>query len=99
MWLEEVTREYALTHFGEREIEDLVNLALKREEAHRLGLIAELPAVSFRVLSEAVENFCALPEGEQTLPQSEVVGIRVELTRKLISDQLDFLAENLEEVP
>ena len=89
--VEQITREYVVKHLSEADVNDMVNLAIKREEAHRLGVIAELLVVSFRVLSEAVHNFCALPEGETSLPPSEVMGIRVELTRKLISDQLEFL--------
>jgi hypothetical protein len=89
--VEEITRDYVVRHFSIAEVDDMVNLTLKRERAERLGDIATLPSISFRLLREAVQTFCALPTGETMVPPSEMVGIRVDLTRRLISDQLEFL--------
>lgn len=86
-----LTRWYAGQHLSVLEIDDLVNLALKREEADKLRAIVSLSTVSFRLLSDAVRRFCALPEGESHLQPDEAMGIRVGLIRHLISDQLEFI--------
>ena len=88
----EATRRYAAQHFTPHEIDDIVNLALKREEAEKLRAIVTLGSLSFRLLADTVRRFCALPEGESQLTPDEAMGIRVGLIRHLISDQLEFIA-------
>lgn len=88
----QITREYAVRNFRPTEIDDMVNLTLKREEADKLRAIVTLQSVSFRLLADAVRRFCALPEGETQLMRDEAIGIRVGLIRHLISDQLEFIA-------
>jgi len=44
-------RHYTIKHLSVAEIEDQVNLVLKREEAQSLGDVARLPGVSFRTLT------------------------------------------------
>lgn len=89
--VEAVTRELVGRHLPVAAVDDAVNLTLKREQAHRLENIANSANVSFRELSESVQQFCALPLGETLLAPAEVVGTRVALTRHLISDQLELL--------
>ncbi len=86
-----ITRERAALAFSPEEIDDLVNLALKREEARALEEIANLSTVSFRLLAEKVHDFCRLPRGGPRLPESEAMAVRVALTRHFISDQLEFI--------
>jgi hypothetical protein len=84
-------KQFAATHFSQGEIEDLVNLTRKREEADKLRSVITQSSVSFRQLAEAVKRFCDLPTGETQLMPDEAMGIRVELIRHLISDQLEFI--------
>ncbi len=89
--IEKVTLERAAEALSPDEIDDLVNLTRKREEATSLEEIANLSKVSFRLLAEAVRRFCRLPEGQTAIPEWESVGVRVALTRHFISDQLEFI--------
>jgi len=86
------TKKHAAAHFAPHEIDDMVNLALKREEADKLRAIVSLNTVSFRLLADAVRRFCSIPEGESKLSPDEAMGIRVGLIRHLVSDQLEFIA-------
>lgn len=87
-----LTRQYAARFFSAHEVDEIVNLALKREEADKLRAIVSLGSVSFRLLSDTVKRFCSLPEGETQLAPDEAMGVRVGLIRHLISDQLEFIA-------
>ncbi len=91
-YVNQCTRESAGRHFTPHEIDEIVNLALKREEADKLRAIVSLGSVSFRLLSETIRRFCSLPEGETQLSPDEAMGVRVGLIRHLISDQLEFIA-------
>jgi hypothetical protein len=90
--VQKITWELAVAHFRPPEIDEVVNLTLKREEADKLRAIVSLGSVSFRLLADTVKRFCALPEGEMQLTPDEATGIRVGLIRHLISDQLEFIA-------
>lgn len=89
--VEEITREYVCRHFSIADVDDLVNLTLKREEVHSLEYVAALTNVSFRDLAEKIHRFCEIPLGETQLAPAEVVGTRVALIRHLVSDQLEFI--------
>ncbi|MEK6643794.1 MAG: PEP/pyruvate-binding domain-containing protein [Planctomycetota bacterium] len=88
----ELTRKYAVSFFSRHQIDSIINLALKREEADKLRAIVSLNSVSFRLISDTLRRFCALPEGEMQLAPDEAIGIRVGLIRHFISDQLEFIA-------
>lgn len=89
--VERITREYVCGHFTEADVDDLVNLTLKREEVHNLEHVANQANVSFRELADQVHRFCELPLGETQLAPAEVVGTRVALIRHFVSDQLEFI--------
>lgn len=89
--VEEVTREYVCNHFTIPDIDDLVNLTLKRDEVHNLENVATMANVSFRELADKIKRFCDLPLGETQLVPAEVVGTRVALIRHLVSDQLEYI--------
>lgn len=89
--VEELTREYVARHFTLDDVDDVVNLTLKREEVQRLESIATQTQVSFRELADKIHRFCNLPLGETMLAPAEVVGTRVALIRHFISDQLEFI--------
>lgn len=90
--VEQVTREYVNHHFSAEDVDDIVNLTLKREQVRGLEQIANQANVSFKELAEKIQLFCDLPPGESRLAPAEVVGTRVALTRHLVSDQLEFIA-------
>jgi len=89
--IEEITREYVSQSFTVADIDDLVNLALKREEVHSLEVVATQANVTFRELADKIQRFCQIPLGETALAPSEVMGTRVALVRHLVSDQLEFI--------
>lgn len=90
--IEAITCEKVSEHFSLGDVDDLVNLTLKREEVYSLENVATQANVSFRELADKVQRFCQLPLGETRLAPAEVIGTRVALTRHLISDQLEFIA-------
>jgi len=92
MRVNDIVKRATASHLTTREIDEFVNLTLKREEADNLRAIASLGSVSFRVLADKVRRFCALPEGEIQLAPDEAMGIRVGLIRHFVSDQLEFIA-------
>ena len=89
--IEDITLAYAAQAFSREDVDDLVNLTRKREEAQSLEEIANLPAVSFGLLAEKVKSFCSLPRGQTPLTAKESMSARVALIRKFISDQLEFI--------
>jgi pyruvate, water dikinase len=89
--IEQVTRELVARHFTIADIDDLVNLTLKREEVHSLENVANRGDITFRELADKVQRFCQIPLGETLLQPAEVIGTRVALIRHFISDQLEFI--------
>jgi hypothetical protein len=89
--VQEITLEEAARAFTPAEIDDVVNLTLKREEARTLEEIANLSTVSFGLIAEKVKAFCELPKGQTRIPESEALAVRVALIRHFISDQLEFI--------
>jgi len=89
--VEQITRQTVCRHFSVADIDDLVNLTMKREEVQNLEVVANRADVSFRELADNIQRFCSLPLGETRLAPAEVVGTRVALTRHFISDQLEFI--------
>ena len=89
--VQEIVTEKAVRAFTPEEIDDVLNLALKREEARTLEEIANLSTVSFGLIAEKVRAFCDLPRGQTRLPESETLAVRVALIRHFISDQLEFI--------
>ncbi|MEE4218286.1 MAG: PEP/pyruvate-binding domain-containing protein [Xanthomonadales bacterium] len=89
--IQQLTLETAAQAFRPSEIDDLINLTIKREEAKTLEEIANLSTVSFGLIAERVKAFCTLPEGQSRIPESEALAVRVALIRHFISDQLEFI--------
>ncbi len=87
----EVIRELTVEHLSPDEVDDLINLTLKREQVRTLEEIANLSTVSFGLIAEKVRAFGRLPEGQTRLPESEALAVRVALIRHFISDQLEFI--------
>lgn len=87
----EITRDYAVRYLKPHEIDDVVNLTIKREEIQSLADIANLPSVSFGLLVGQLRRFASLPIGETQLDLADVMGLRVALIKHFISDQLEFV--------
>jgi pyruvate,water dikinase len=83
--------DFAARTFRREEIDDLINLTRKRDEAQTLEEIANLPAVSFGLLADKIRSFSRLPRGLTLLTEKESTSARVALIRRLISDQLEFI--------
>lgn len=83
--------DFAARHFTPEEIDDIVNLARKREKAQELNELASLPGVSFDRLAKSLEEFCSLPEGPSRIRESEAIATRASLIRSFISERLDFI--------
>jgi len=83
--------DYAVQHFTPTEIDDIVNLTHKRDEAQALEEIATLSQISFGLLKQKVKDFCAIPAGQLKLPEHEATSVRVALIKCFISDQLEFV--------
>lgn len=89
--VEDITRDYVCKNFTIADVDDLVNLSIKREEVHNLEHIASTAKPTFRELTEKIRRFCDLPLGETRLAPAEVVGTRVALMRHLVTDQLELI--------
>ncbi len=90
-YVEEITRDLVAQNFTVADIDDLVNLTLKRDEVYNLEIVANRANVSYRELADMIQRFCKLPLGETRLAPAEVMGTRVALTRHFVSDQLEFI--------
>ena len=53
----ELTRKHAIEAFSRGELDAIVNLALKREEADKLRAIVSLNSVSFRLIADTLRRF------------------------------------------
>lgn len=89
--VEAITRERAALHFTPADIDELVALALKRDEVHSLETVANQPGLTFRTLADRLQRFVQMPIGEARLNPAEVIGTRVALIRHLISDQNEWI--------
>jgi len=87
----EVVLRHAARHLPAARVEEILNVVRRREEAESLETIANMRDVPFHVLAESVRRFCAIPRGDDRLPQAQTTGLRVALTRNFISDQLEFI--------
>ncbi|NOX58311.1 MAG: hypothetical protein GXP29_05555, partial [Planctomycetes bacterium] len=90
-WLVQRTYDYVCKHLTVEEIDQIINLTIKRDVIRELDDFAKLGSVSTKLLAEKVRQFCELSIGETRLPPSEVMGTRVSLIRHFVSDQLEFI--------
>lgn len=89
--METLTVEYAAQHLRPEEIDEVLNITRKRDEAHSLEEIANLHSVSFGLLKQKVRDFGQLPRGQERLSEHEATSVRVALIKRIISDQLEFV--------
>lgn len=89
--VQQITRDYVARNFTEGEVDDLVNLTIRREQIHSLEETVNTPNVTFGKIADEIQTFCELPAGETKLAPAEVMSTRVGLIRNLLSDQLEFI--------
>jgi pyruvate,water dikinase len=89
--VQELTIAYAANHLTSDEIDDVLNITRKRDEAMNLEEIANLSTVSFGRLRQKIHDFNAIPRGLSRLSDHEATSVRVALIKRVISEQLEFV--------
>ncbi len=89
--VQELTIDHAARHLSIAEIDDVLNITRKRDEAMNLEEIANLSTISFGLLRQKVHDFCSIPRGQSRLPEYEATSVRVALIKRMVSEQLEFV--------
>lgn len=89
--IDELVVDYAAEHFTAGELDALVILTRKRNEAEHLSNIANSPETPLDTVAAKLKEYCELPGKWVRLPPSEATGVRVAIIRRFISEQLDFI--------
>lgn len=89
--IDDIALEMAGKHLSVPDVDEVVNITVKRDKVQTLEAVVNRSALTFRELREQLQTFCEIPQGETRLLPAEVVGTRVALARHLLSDQLEFL--------
>lgn len=89
--IDDIALELAGRHLSVADIDEVVNLTIKRDRVQTLDAVVNRSSLTFRDLREHLQNFCETPLGETRLRPAEVMSTRVALARHLLSDQLEFL--------
>jgi pyruvate, water dikinase len=90
--LHELALERAARYLSPEEIQATILLVEKRQLAHEGARLAEDPDTPLPVLRAKVHEFLNFAPGEAFAPPEDVLGIRAALVRRLLTDQLDFIA-------
>lgn len=77
--------------FSEKEVQDHIYLAQKLEKFQVLNRVVNTEGATSKQIKKALKEFCAIPQGDLSLPPSEVEGVRVALISHFISNQLPFV--------
>jgi hypothetical protein len=89
--MEALTIEHAARHLQPADIDEVLNITRKRDEARSLEEIANLQSISFGLLRQKVQDFNRLPRGQERLSEHEATSVRVALIKRFISEQLEFV--------
>jgi hypothetical protein len=90
--LYELALELAARYLAPDEILATILLVEKQHLAHEGARLAEDPDTPIAALRAKVHEFLDLAPGEAFAPPEDVLGIRAALVRRLLTDQLDFIA-------
>ncbi len=77
--------------FSEKEIQDHIHLAQKMEKFQILDRVVHAEGATSKQIKKALKEFCAVPQGDLSIPPSEAEGVRVALISHFISNQLPFV--------
>lgn len=89
--LDALTDIFAAHAFSEKEIQDHIFLAQKIEKFNILNRVVNTEGATSKQIKKALEDFCAVPEGNLPIPPSDAEGVRVALISHFISSQLPFV--------
>ncbi len=89
--VQELTIAYAARQLTTDEIDDVLNITRKRDEAMNLEEIANLSTISFGLLRQKIHDFNTIPRGLSRLSDHEATSVRVALIKRIISEQLEFV--------
>jgi len=87
-----LVRDRAADLWSSDKINDLILMAIKKDMALRLAEMADDPFSSWEEIRRETLEFSKMPVGGSSLTISDAMGTRVALIRRLLSDQLEFLA-------
>jgi hypothetical protein len=90
--LYDLALEYAERHLEPDEISATILLVEKRMLAHEGARLAEDPDTPLDELRAKIHEFLDFAPGEAVAPREDVIGTRAALVRRLLTDQLDFIA-------
>jgi len=82
---------YFAKYFNDKEIENHINLARKKDALRTLTRVVNMEGVTSLKIKRALRDFCEIPEGQLHITPSEAEGMRVALANHFISNQLPFL--------
>lgn len=77
--------------FSAEEIEAHINLARKNDRFLALSRVLNEDRSSTRKITQALREFCDIPQGDLYISPSEAEGVRVALIDRFISNQLPFI--------
>ncbi len=89
--LHDLVQRYAAEHMTEGEVTDLLHLVRKRERARTLEELATLQEISKERILEELRKFNEIPLRGVSFPTAEIMGTRVALIRRFITDRLDLI--------
>jgi hypothetical protein len=91
-YVEALVDHHFANNLGQKEIENYVNLARKRDRCRNLSRITSQEHAKSKEISQALGEFCDIPMGEVYISKEEAEGIRVSLITHFISSQLPFVS-------
>jgi hypothetical protein len=83
---------YFAKHFNENEIEEYINLARKNDRFKNLYKVVNTEGATSLKIKKALNEFCAIPQGDIVISPTEAEGVRVALINFFISNQLPFIS-------
>jgi hypothetical protein len=90
--LYELAIKYAERYLEPEEILGAILLTEKRQLAFEVSRMAEDSETPFAELREKIREFLEFFPGEAIAPQASIIGTRAALVRRLLTDQLPFIA-------
>jgi len=92
MALYELAIKYAERYLEPKEILAAIRLTEKRQLAFEVSRLAEDGETPLVELKQKIREFLEFAPGEAAAPQAAVIGTRAALVRRLLTDQLPFIA-------
>ncbi len=90
--LHDLALSYAERYMAPEEILSSLLLMEKRQLAYEVSRLAEDQDTPLEALRGKIQEFLSVAPGENIVPKMDVMGTRAALIRRLLTDQLDFIA-------